>query len=110
MKGAAPCYRRAGRQLYQVALVKMTIRFPNASRFYDPTRDAVRFWGYNQSMETSFFVSTAALQQLAPGTPRREDALLAVFDSNRARICDAATKVYGRGRPGISYDLTPANF
>ena len=88
----------------------MTIRFPNASRFYDPTRDAVRFWGHNQSMETSFFVSTAALQQLAPGTPQREDALLAVFDSNRARICEAATRVYGHGRLGISYDLTPANF
>jgi hypothetical protein len=61
-------------------------------------------------METSFFVSAAALQQLVPDTPRREDALLAVFDSNRARICEAATRVYGRGRLGISYDLTPADF
>ena len=87
-----------------------TIRFPNASRYYDSTRDAVRFWGYNQSMETSFFISAEALLQLAPGTPRREDALLAVFDSNRDRICEAATKVYGHGRLGISYDLTPANF
>jgi hypothetical protein len=88
----------------------MTIRFPNASRFYDPTRDAVRFWGYNQSMETSFFVSTAALQRLAPGTPRREEALLAAFDSNRDRICEAAARAYGHGRLGISYDLTPDNF
>ena len=88
----------------------MTIRFPNASRYYDPTRDAVRFWGHNQSMETSFFISTAALQQLAPDTPRRDEALLAVFDSNRARICEAATRIYGRGRLGISYDLTPADF
>ena len=88
----------------------MTIRFPHVSRFYDPTRDAVHFWGYDQSTETSFFVSTAALQQLAPGTARREDALLAAFDSNRARICEAATRIYGRGRFGISYDLTPASF
>lgn len=88
----------------------MTIRFPNASRFYDATRDAVRFWGHDQSMETSFFISTAALQQLAPDTPRREDALLAAFDRNRERICEAATRVYGHGRLGISYDLTPANF
>ena len=88
----------------------MTIRFPNASRYYDSTRDAVRFWGHNQSMETSFFISTAALQQLVPDTPRREDALLAVFDSNRARICEAATRIYGRGRLGISYDLAPADF
>jgi hypothetical protein len=88
----------------------MTIRFPNTSRFYDSTRNAVRFWGHDQSMETSFFISTAALQHLVPGTPQREDALLAVFDRNRARICEAAAKVYGRGRLGISYDLTPANF
>jgi hypothetical protein len=87
----------------------MTIRFPNASRYYDATRDAVRFWGHDQSTEASFFISTAALQQLAPGTPQREDALLAVFDRNRARIHEAATRVYGRGRFGISYDLTPAN-
>jgi hypothetical protein len=80
------------------------------SRFYDRSRDAVRFWGYNQSMETSFFISSAALQRLAPGTPRREEALLAVFDSNRARILEVATRVYGRGRLGISYDLTPTNF
>ena len=87
-----------------------TIRFPNASRYYDSTRDAVRFWGYNQSMETSFFISAEALLQLAPGTPRREDALLAVFDSNRDRICEAATKVYGRGRLGVSYDLNSSQF
>jgi hypothetical protein len=88
----------------------MTIRFPNASRYYDPRRDAVRFWGYDQSMETSFFISTAALRQLAPDTPRREDALLSVFDKNRTRICEVAAKIYGHGRLGISYDLTPANF
>ncbi|HZP32692.1 MAG TPA: DUF1488 domain-containing protein [Candidatus Acidoferrales bacterium] len=88
----------------------MTIRFPNASRFYDATRDAVHFWGYNQSMETSFFISAAALQRLAPGTPRHGEALLAAFDGNRARIFEAATRVYGHGRPGISYDLTPVDF
>ncbi len=88
----------------------MPIRFPNASRHYDPTREAVHFWGYNKSMETSFFISIAALQQLAPGTPRSEQAMLAVFDRYRDRIYEVATRVYGHGRFGISYDLTPANF
>ena len=88
----------------------MPIRFPNVSRCYDATRDAVHFWGYDQSMETSFFISTAALRQLAPDTPRHEDALLSVFDKNRVRICEVAAKVYGHGRVGISYDLTPDNF
>jgi len=88
----------------------MTIRFPNISRFYSPSRDAIHFWGYNQSMETSFFISTAALQQIAPGTVRGEEALLLAFDENRARILEVATRVYGRGRLGISYDLGPADF
>jgi hypothetical protein len=82
----------------------MTIRFPNASRFYDRTRDA----GYDQSMETSFFITAAALQQLARGL-RREEALLAAFDSNRARIFEVATRIYGHGSLGISYDLTPSH-
>lgn len=88
----------------------MTIRFPNTSRFYSPTRDAINFWGYNQSIETSFSISTAALQQLAPGTLRREEELLAAFDRNRERILEAATRIYGNGRLGVSYDLNPADF
>ena len=88
----------------------MTIRFPNASRFYDATRDAVHFWGYNQSMETSFFISTGALQRLVPGIARDEQALLAAFDSNSLRIYETAARVYGRGRLGVSYGLTPADF
>jgi len=61
-------------------------------------------------METSFFISKAALQRLAPGIARHEEALLAAFDSNRLRIYQTAARIYGRGRLGISYDLTPADF
>jgi hypothetical protein len=60
-------------------------------------------------METSFHQRSGPVAACLD-TLRREDALLAVFDRNRARICEAATRVYGRGRLGISYDLTPANF
>ena len=68
----------------------------------------MHFWGYNESIETSFFIGTAALQTLAPGIADREEALLGAFDSNRAQIFERATRVYNRGRLGISYDLTPA--
>jgi len=91
-------------------LIRMTVRFPNASRVYSPARDAIHFWGYDQSMETSFFISTAALQKLAPGTGRLEEALLAAFDSNRARIFAAAIRLYGNGRLRICYYLTPSDF
>jgi hypothetical protein len=36
-----------------------SVSFPNSSRSYDATRLAVRFWGYDQSMEIPFFISAA---------------------------------------------------
>ncbi len=40
----------------------MALNFPNFSRSYDSTRHAVRFWGYDSAMETSFFVNAEALR------------------------------------------------
>ena len=88
----------------------MTISFPNASRSYDAKRNAVRFWGHDQSMETSFFISVEALQRLKPGSAGDEKALLEAFDRNRSRICEVAARVYGRGRKGGSYDLNRSDF
>jgi hypothetical protein len=88
----------------------MTLHFPNPSRSYDATRNAVHFWGHDQSMETSFFISAEALQRLVPGAANNEAELLAIFDRNRPRICEAAARVYGRGQKGRSYDLHPSNF
>ena len=50
--------------------------------------------------------------RFAAARPRNthEEALLAAFDSNRARIFEVATRIYGHGSLGISYDLTPADF
>jgi hypothetical protein len=88
----------------------MTIGFPNASRYYDATRNAVHFWGHDQSMETSFFISAEALQRLMPEAAFNEIALLEAFDRNLARIRAAAARLYGSGRKGGSYDLQPSNF
>jgi hypothetical protein len=88
----------------------MAIHFPNASRSFDTTRNAVHFWGHDQSMETSFYISADALQQLTPGTARDESALLAAFDRNCPRIRAAAAKIYGSGKKGGSYDLHPSHF
>jgi Protein of unknown function (DUF1488) len=44
----------------------MAINFPNHTRSYDATRGAVRFWGYDSAMETSFFVSEEALKRIRP--------------------------------------------
>jgi hypothetical protein len=87
----------------------MTLSFPNQSRFYDATRDAVRFWGHDSAMEASFFVNADALTRIKPDARSDEIGLLSAFDSNRKLIYATAAKVYERGRRG-SYDLVAADF
>jgi hypothetical protein len=88
----------------------MAINFPNPSRSYDSTRKAVHFWGHDQSMETSFYISADALHRLMPGAGEDETALLAAFDRNCPRIREAAARLYGSGKKGGSYDLHPSHF
>lgn len=82
----------------------MTINFPNQSRSYDATLRAVRFWGYDRSMENSFFIMADALKRMQPDLRFDADDILHAFDVNRERIYAIAAKVYARGRRG-SYDL-----
>jgi len=86
----------------------MTISFPNLSRAYDATRHAVHFWGYDRSMETSFFMTADALKRMQPSLQFDADEILRAFDVNRERIHAIAAKVYARGRRG-SYDLNVAD-
>jgi hypothetical protein len=87
----------------------MTLTFPNRSRHYDATRRAVRFWGYDSAMETSFFVGEEALEKIQPDVHPSESGFLGAFDSNRDLICEAALNAYGRTKRG-DYDLIPADF
>jgi hypothetical protein len=57
----------------------MAISFPNHSRSYDMTRRAVRFWGYDSAMETSFFVSEEALKRIQPNMRFDEAGLLRAY-------------------------------
>jgi hypothetical protein len=85
------------------------VTFPNESRSYDATRLAVRFWGYDQSMEIPFFIGAAVLCGLEPKMVPEPDGCLKAFDSHRARICSTAARVYARRRCG-SYDLLASDF
>jgi Protein of unknown function (DUF1488) len=87
----------------------VALTFPNPSRSYDATRRAVRFWGYDSSMEASFFISADALRSLQPEMLADEAHCLSAFDTNRDAICAAAARVYGRGNKG-SYDLAASDF
>ena len=82
----------------------MAIIFPNPSRSYDATRRAVPFWGYDRSMESSFFIMADALRQMQPSLRSDPVDILRAFDVNRERVYTIAAKVYARGRRG-SYDL-----
>ena len=85
------------------------VNFPNLSRSYDATRRMVRFWGYDRSMESSFFIDADALMRIAPNLQANEDGYLRVFDLNRDLIYAAAARVYARGRRG-SYEIHAADF
>ena len=87
----------------------MALSFPNQSRSFDATRRAVRFWGHESAMESSFFVTEDALKRVQPDMRFDEAGLLRAFDSNRSLIYATAAKVYSRGRKG-SYDLVTADF
>jgi hypothetical protein len=87
----------------------MALTFPNTSRFFDTTRRAVRFWGHDSAMETSFFISEDALRRVQPDLRLDEAGLLGAFDQNLDAIHAAAAKVYKRGHKG-SYDLVGADF
>jgi hypothetical protein len=87
----------------------MAVSFPNQSRSFDSTRNAVRFWGNDSALEASFFVTADALRRLQPGTANDEDSLLRAFDSNRQLIYEIAARIYKRGSRG-SYDLVATNF
>ena len=69
----------------------------------------MRFWGYDSAMETSFFISVAALRSIEPQVTNDEESILTAFDVHRDRICAAAAKVYARGHKG-SYEFNKSDF
>ena len=86
----------------------MALAFPNASRSYDATRNAVRFWGHDSAMEWSFFVTADALKRVQPGDGRGRGRHARRVRLPSRRICAAAEKLYSRGRKG-SYELGAAD-
>lgn len=89
----------------------MTLSFPNPSRSFDETRNAVRFTGHDGMFEVRFLVEAAALGQ--GGTRRDDDTAearcLSAFDAARGSIHKAAMKAYANGRQSPAYMLTAAD-
>ncbi|MGA7811050.1 DUF1488 domain-containing protein [Bradyrhizobium sp.] len=87
----------------------MTPTFPNHSRSYDRTRQAVRFWGYDTSIEYSFFVAVGALERVEPRLNHDEEDFAGAFDTHRDLICRKAAGLHSRGRKD-RYELAGADF
>jgi hypothetical protein len=85
------------------------VAFPNGSRSYDATRAAVRFWGYDRSMEVPFFIGADVLAVLQPAMASAAEDCLSAFDTHCTRIRTVAARVYERRRSG-SYDLLASDF
>jgi hypothetical protein len=88
----------------------VTLAFPNPSRNFDETRNAVRFFGHDGMFEIRFLVEAEVLAGgQPPGARMSEAQCLSAFDTMRTTICNVATKVYARHRKSISI-LTAADF
>lgn len=87
----------------------MTLNFPNLCRSYDARRRAVCFWGYDSTLEITFFVEVEALGKLRQQNLDLEAAHLESFDDAREQILAAARRAYTRTRPG-PYLLAAGDF
>jgi len=89
----------------------MSIDFPNNSRSFDETRNAVRFIGYDGMSSVPFFVEAAALAKSAgkQAVVTSEADCLAAFDAARVSIHDIAREAYANSRRS-SYVLTVSDF
>ncbi len=91
----------------------MKLVFPNPCRSFDESGNRVRFWGYDRSIEVSFFVEAAALKRLCPGVGSPETGYLEAFDEARSRIYEVADEVYergGNGKGAYAYVLSVVDF
>jgi hypothetical protein len=89
----------------------MKLSFPNPSRSFDASSRRVCFWGYDRTIEISFFVGMEALKRLCPEMSDAESGFLQAFDAAINRIHEVADKVYVRGDKGsCSYILVAENF
>lgn len=91
----------------------MTLSFPNPSRSFDASKNRVQFWGYDRTIEISFFMEVAALKHLCPEMESAETSFLKTFDALRGRIHEVANSVYAhsnKGKGTYSYILAAGDF
>lgn len=90
----------------------MSLTFPNPSRDFQKSRNAVGFTGYDGMFEVQFFIEVDALAKFKGDSkfPQNiESCWLTAFDALRTSILDVAREAYANSRR-TSYTLTVADF
>jgi Protein of unknown function (DUF1488) len=72
----------------------MALDFLNHCRSFDAEHKTLSFWGHDVMFEIAFRLDESALHRLTGMEEFGEDAALAVFDSNRTHIINAARRMY----------------
>ena len=89
----------------------MKLSYPNPCRSFDASRRHVCFWGYDSTIEISFYVGMDALKRLCPDMSDAESGFLQAFDVALNRIHEVADKVYTRaGKGSYAYILAAEDF
>lgn len=89
----------------------MKLSFPNPSRSFDASKNRIAFWGYDKTIEISFFVELDALKRLFPEMSSIEEGFLQAFDSARNRIYEVADKLYSSSvKRTFAYILVAKDF
>jgi hypothetical protein len=74
----------------------MKLSYPNPCRSFDASHRRICFWGYDRTIEISFFVGMEALKRLCPDMSDAESGFLQAFDAALDRIHEVADEVYAR--------------
>jgi hypothetical protein len=71
----------------------------------------VCFWGYDKSIEVSFYLDVRALQKLSHGASELEADCLEAFDASSNQIHKVASRIHGkRGGSVYAHTLTEDDF
>lgn len=74
----------------------MSLEFPNSSRYFDASKSRINFWGYDRTIEVSYFIGADVLKRFSEYVGEGEAELLKVFDANIETIHKSATAVYSK--------------
>lgn len=78
----------------------MALEFPNSSRSFDDSKSRINFWGYDRTIEVSYFIGADALKRFNKDVGTQETELLEVFDAKIDKIHKVAARVYDKSPKG----------